>query len=75
MTSHVHQNETSTSLGAANCETAATLGGCWGLQRSDAPSRTQTRPRQPWGAANCESVGSFVGPWEVQQGGVPRRSE
>ena len=50
MVSYADQKEGSTSLRAANCETATTFVGSWEVQRNGVKRKPNTmRPRRPWG--------------------------
>ena len=57
------QNETSPSMGAANCETVITFVGSWGGTGMTSYA-DQKEAWQPRGAANCETGAAFMGSWE-----------
>ena len=58
---YANQNEASPSMGAANCETVATLVGFWGPSGVTSYA-DQNEALLPQGAANCETVAAFVAP-------------
>ena len=63
MTTSADQNETSPSLGTANCETVATFADSWGANGVTSYA-DQNEAWPPLGAANCEDVAAFMGPWD-----------
>ena len=74
MPSYADLNETSTSLGAANCETVAKFVGSWEAQRSRVVRKSERSLAVP-GAGNCETDTGFGGSCEAQQSSATRRSE
>ena len=64
VTIYADQNETSSSLGAANCETVVTFVGPWGGASGVTPYTDQNETWPPRGAANCETVAVFMGSWD-----------